>query len=64
MNEGLRQRILAYNREMADRKQKARDLQILVDALLLLPYGQLKKVLTDEVLAVLENYGLEMGADE
>ena len=64
MNESLRQRILAYNREMADRKQKADDLQILVDALLRLPYGQLKKVLTEEVLAVLENYGLEMETDE
>lgn len=63
MNESLRQRILAYNREMADRKQKAADLQILVDALLQLPYGQLKKVLTDEVLAVLENYGLEVKED-
>lgn len=64
MNESLRQRILAYNREMADRKQKADDLQILVDALLQLPYGQLKKVLTKEVLAVLEQYGLEMETDE
>ena len=64
MNESLRQRILAYNREMADRKQKAADLQILVDALLQLPYGQLKKVLTKEVLAVLEQYGLEMETDE
>ena len=63
MNESLRQRILAYNREMADRMQKAADLQILVDALLQLPYGQLKKVLTDEVLAVLENYGLEVKED-
>lgn len=60
MKSELKQRILAYNREMADRKEKADDLQVIVDQLMKLPYGQLKKVLTDEVLAVLAKYGLEV----
>lgn len=64
MNEQLKQRILAYNREMAARKEKAADLQILVDALCRLPYGQLRRVLTEEVLGVLEKYGLEVREDE
>ena len=64
MNEQLRTRILAYNREMAARKEKAADLQILTDALCRLPYGQLRRVLTGEVLGVLEKYGLEVREDE
>ena len=59
-NKELRQRILAYNREMADRKEKAADLQIIIDQFKKLPPGQLKKVLTDEVLAVLAKYGVEV----
>ena len=59
-NEELKQRILAYNKEMADRKEKAADLMVIVEALAKLPPGQLKKVLTDEVCAVLAKYGLEV----
>ena len=57
MNSALREKILAYNREMADRKEKAEDLEIIVDGMMQLPAGQLKKLLTDEVVAVLEKYG-------
>lgn len=64
MNEQLKARILAYNREMAARKEKAADLQILADALCRLPYGQLKKLLTEEVLGVLGKYGLEVRENE
>ena len=39
------------------RKVKAEDMDTLVAALLELPPGQLKKLLTDEVKAVLEKYG-------
>ena len=63
-NKELKQRILAYNREMADRKEKANDLMVIVGQLAKLPPGQLKKVLTAEVLAVLEKYGLEVRSDE
>ena len=63
-NQALKQRILAYNKEMAQRKERAADLQILVDELCKLPHGQLKKLLTEEVLGVLEKYGEVVSGDE
>ena len=44
-----------------EKKEKASDLEIIVGEVLKLPYGQLKKVLTTEVLAVLEKYGVKEG---
>lgn len=57
MKPELREKILAYNKVAAERKEKASDLDIIISEILKLPYGQLKKVLTDEVMAVLEKYG-------
>lgn len=37
--------------------EKANDLDIIVSEIMKLPYGQLKKVLTPEVMAVLKKYG-------
>lgn len=37
--------------------EKATDLDIIVTEILKLPYGQLKKVLIEPVMAVLEKYG-------
>lgn len=44
-------------RKTTDRREKASDLDVIVSEVMKLPYGQLKKVLTAEVLAVLEKYG-------
>lgn len=57
-NQELRARIIAYNKFVKEKGEKASDLDIIVSEIMKLPYGQLKKVLTDEVLAVLEKYGL------
>ena len=57
MKRELRDRIIAYNRTVAQRKEKAGDLDVLVTELVKLPKGQLKKVLTAPVVAVLEKYG-------
>ena len=57
MKPELKERILAFNREVAARKEKADDLDVLVAAIMKLPYGQLKKVLSAEVLAALAKYG-------
>lgn len=57
MKPELKAKILAYNKSRAVDKEKATDLDIIVDQMMQLPPGQLKKVLTDEVLAVLEKYG-------
>ena len=53
MKPELKAKILAYNKTRAVNKEKAGDLDIIVSQIMKLPYGQLKKVLTDEVLAVL-----------
>lgn len=37
--------------------EKANDLDIIVSEIMELPYGQLKKVLTPEVMGVLKKYG-------
>ena len=57
-NKELRARIIAYNKSVAERSEKANDLDIIVAKLMELPPGQLKKVLTDEVIAVFAKYGV------
>ena len=52
MKPELKQRIIAYNKAVKERADKATDLDVLVSAIMKLPYGQLKKVLSDEVMAV------------
>lgn len=61
MKKELKDRILAYNRAAKDRAEKAGDLEILIGELAKLPPGQLKKVLTEPVLAVLARHGVKMG---
>ena len=38
-------------------RTKSADMDTLINAIMKLPYGQLKKVLSDEVLAIFEKYG-------
>ena len=47
----------ALKANIAEKKEKATDLDIIVAEMMKLPYGQLKKVLTDDVMAVREKYG-------
>lgn len=47
----------AIKAKIAAHKEKATDMDIMIDAIKKLPYGQLKKLLTDEVMSVLEKYG-------
>lgn len=53
----MKEKINAIRRAFAEKKEKATDLDIIVSQIMELPYGQLKKVLTDEVMAVLAKYG-------
>ena len=46
--------------KITEKKDKATDLDIIVAEVLTLPPGQLKKVLTEPVLAVLAKYGYEV----
>ena len=60
MKPELRAKILAYNKTGAEKGEKADYLDIIVAAFAKLPPGQLKKVLSDEVIAVLAKYGVEI----
>ena len=57
MKPELKAKIIAYNKSVKEKGDKATDLDILVAEIIKLPPGQLKKVLTDEVFAVLRKYG-------
>ena len=57
MKPELKAKIIAYNKSVKEKSDKATDLDILVAEIMKLPSGQLKKILTDNVLAVLKKYG-------
>ena len=57
MKPELKAKILAYNKSVKEKGEKASDLDVIVSAFAKLPPGQLKKVLTDDVIAVLNKYG-------
>ena len=58
MKPELKAKILAYNKAVKEKAEKASDLDIIVSAFAKLPPGQIKKFLTDDVIAVLEKYGI------
>lgn len=47
----------ALKANIADKKERATDLDIIVTEIMKLPHGQLKKVLTEPVMEVLAKYG-------
>ena len=57
----LKEKVAAIRTAFQDKKEKATDLEIIVGEIAKLPYGQLKKVLTEPVLQVLEKYGVKEG---
>lgn len=57
MKPELKAKIIAYNKAVKEKADKATDLDIIVSQIMKLPYGQLKKVLTDEVMVILEKHG-------
>lgn len=56
MKKELREKIIAYNRAVQANAEKAGDMGVVVAALAKLPPGQLKKLLTADVIAVIEKY--------
>lgn len=55
-----KERVIAYNRHRKEVDEKASDMQIIADKLAQLPPGQLKKILDDDMIAVLKKYGVEI----
>lgn len=62
MKPELKAKILAYNKAVKEKGEKASDLDVIVSQMLKLPSGQLKKILTGEVLTVLSKYGFDKEA--
>lgn len=52
-----RRRLKEIKMQMERRDEKASDMDILIEEIMKLPPGQLKKLLTDGVKAVLKKYG-------
>lgn len=56
MKDELRNRIIAYNKSVAQNKEKADDLMTIISAL---PPGQVKNLLKDSTIGpILEKYGI------
>ena len=53
----MKEKISIIKRSISEKNEKATDLDIIVSQVMNLPYGQLKKVLTDDVVSVLKKYG-------
>lgn len=49
--------LTAMKNHVLAKREKASDLDVILSEVMKLPYGQLKKILTAEVLAVLEKHG-------
>ena len=61
MKKELREKIIAYNKAVKEKAEKASDMEVMISALATLPHGQLKKLLTDDIIAILAKYGVELG---
>ena len=59
-NKELREKIIAFNKSVKEKAEKASDMEVLMAKILELPRGQLKKVLTDEIIEILAKYGVEL----
>lgn len=60
MKPELKAKILEFNRISAERNEKASDMDILIGTILKLPLGQIKKLLSEPILAILKKYGYEI----
>lgn len=58
MKPELRKRIIAYNQAVAADAAAANDMRTIAAAFAKLPPGQLKKILTDDIIAILAKYGV------
>lgn len=53
-----KKRAFEFNRKRAEADEKAADMLIVAEHIAKLPYGQLKKLMDDELLAVFAKYGI------
>lgn len=60
MKPELRAKIIAYNKAVIQNEEQAADMRVVAEELAKLPPGQLKKVLTKQVLEILKKYEIEV----
>ena len=53
-------RVIAFNRKRKEADEKANDMQIIAGKMAKLPLGKIKKILDEEVIAILKKYGVEI----
>lgn len=53
-------RVIAFNKKRKETDEKANDMQIIAGKIAKLPPGQIKKILDEEVIAILKKYGVEI----
>lgn len=58
MKPDLRKRIIAYNKAVAADSEAASDMRSIAAAMAKLPNGQLKRVLSEDVIKILAKYGV------
>ncbi len=59
-NNELRNRVIAFNKAVKEKAEKATDMEILISELAKLPPGQFKKIVTDKVVSILAKYGVTL----
>lgn len=57
----MKEKVRVIRAAFSEKEEKAADLEVLMAEIMKLPYGQLKKMLTAEVLEVLDKYGYGEG---
>jgi len=55
--EQMKAKAYELNKTHKARAEKCADMDVLISSIMSLPYGQVKKLMTDDVMAVLEKYG-------
>lgn len=56
-----RKKLNELKQRIEGKKEKANDMDVLIAQFMKLPFGQFKKLLSDNVLAILEKYGYTEG---
>ena len=59
-NNELRNRVIAFNKAVKEKAEKATDMEILISELAKLPPGQFKKIVTGKVVSILAKYGVTL----
>ena len=59
-NKELREKIIAFNKSVKEKAEKASDMEVLMAKISELPRGQLKKILTDEIIEIFAKDGVTL----